>query len=131
MREAALVVGEGGEVLHRHSPAGRTTVSLPDSRDLWAVLWEHRARIVGVAHTHPGVGTPRPSWEDLTTFAAVEDGLGRRLIWWIASADGLAAFGWSGPDRYVYGPVDPGEAGWLVELRALSGFVRAGQGGVW
>ena len=41
--------------------------------------------LAGVAHSHPGGGIPTPSWEDLTTFAAVEDGLGQRLVWWIVS----------------------------------------------
>lgn len=118
MTEHAFVIGADGAVLHHHAPPARTAVSLPDSRDLWLVLWAHRAIVAGVAHTHPGGGRPSPSREDLTTFAAVEAGLGRRLVWWIATADAVAAFAWGGPDRFGYTEVPLGEMPWLPALRA-------------
>ena len=118
MTEHAFVVGADGAVLHHHAPPARTAVSLPDSRDLWSVLWSHRANLAGVAHTHPGGGRPAPSREDVTTFAAVEAGLGRRLVWWIANADGVAAFGWAGPERFDYTEFPPGPTPWLSALQA-------------
>ena len=44
-------------------------------------IWSNRDRIGGVAHTHPWEGTTSPSSTDLTTFAAIEAGLGKRLYW--------------------------------------------------
>ena len=121
MLETAVVIGAQGEALYWHLPAGRSAGALPDSRTLWSVLWSQRDSLQGVAHTHPGRGTPRPSWTDLTTFAACEDGLGERLRWWIATADRLRCFRWSGPSRYRYTPIPTNPApGWLDQLRAHS-----------
>ena len=121
MIEAGVVVDLEGQPLHWHLPAGRTGTSLPDSRELWDVLWTNRERIAGFAHTHPGSGFPGPSHEDVTTFSAVELALGRRLDWWIASADRVALVRWRGPGHYDYGTepleVDPP---WVAELRSHS-----------
>jgi hypothetical protein len=87
MIEAGVVLGFDEEPLYWHTPPGRSGGSLPDSRSLWDVLWEHRDDLMGFAHTHPGAGVPGPSHTDLTTFAAVEAGLGVRLLWWIVSSD--------------------------------------------
>lgn len=122
--EAAVVVSTDGEALHWHTPPGRTSVALPDRRDLWDVLWEHRGCLAGVAHSHPGTGVPCPSQEDVTTFAAIEAALGRRLTWWITSRDHLIALRWVGPDQHRYGwweVQDPAESSrWLDQLRQLS-----------
>ena len=50
-------------------------------------MWEHRKILGGVAHVHPGYGEPTPSHEDVSTWAAVERGLGRRLLWPIITMD--------------------------------------------
>lgn len=119
MIEAAAVIGVDGAVLHWHLPPGRTEASLPDSRALWDVLWSRRDALAGVAHTHPGSGPPAPSQEDLTTFAACEAALGRRLAWWIATSDHLYAFTWCGPARTDYrGDPVPDAPPWLAELRS-------------
>ena len=91
MLEAAAVIDTTGSLIHWHVPAGRSAVSLPDSRSLWSVLWDSRDRLAGVAHTHPGTGRPVPSWEDLTTFSACEAGLGVRLSWWRTALEGCRA----------------------------------------
>ena len=70
MFEVALVFDAAGDVLAWHEPRGRTATSIPDSRPLWQLLWEHRANLGGVAHTHPTAMGTTPSREDLTTFAA-------------------------------------------------------------
>jgi len=125
MMEAAVVVAADGSVLHWHQPAGRSAMSLPDSRDLWEVIWAHRGLIAGIAHTHPGSGWPRPSWEDVTTFAACEDGLGRRLSWWIATSDRVRRYHWSGPRKHDYaGGFPVGPTPWLGHLRVISGFTE-------
>lgn len=102
MLESAAVISLSDEVLHWHLPAGRTAAVLPDSRVLWEVMWANRPVLAGVAHTHPGSGRPQPSWTDLTTFAACEAGLGRRLRWWIATRDQLRCFTWAGPSPHTY-----------------------------
>ncbi len=100
--EAGVVVGFGGEPLYWHLPSNRTVASLPDSRDLWDVFWENRGTLQGFAHSHPGSGVPSPSWEDITTFAAVEQGLGRRLTWWIISETHRVVVLWRGPGPHDY-----------------------------
>jgi hypothetical protein len=121
MIEAGVVVDLEGKPLHWHVPTGRTGTSIPDSRELWDVLWTNRERIAGFAHTHPGRGLPGPSHEDVTTFSAVELALGRRLDWWIATSDRVAVVRWRGPGNYDYGTepleVDPP---WVAELRSHS-----------
>lgn len=87
-REAAVVLVDVDGIptpVYWHLPHGRTAVEIPDDVALWDVLWQNRARLVGVAHTHPGSGTPAPSGTDLTTFAAIERALGRTLTWWIVN----------------------------------------------
>ena len=125
MHEAALVLSLDGTILYRHAPPGATAVYLPDSRDLWEVLWEHRHHLGGVAHTHPWSGVPAPSQEDLTTFSACEAALGARLDWWIATDDQALCFRHAGPDRLDYHPVDREDPSWLDELRALSSMRRS------
>src|SRR6185369_6039063 len=85
--EAGVVVGYEGEPIFWHLPEGRTAGYLPDSRELWEVIWENRHNVYGIAHSHPGSGLPGPSREDITTFAGIELGLGRRLVWWITSSN--------------------------------------------
>lgn len=90
---------------------------LPDSRDLWDVMWGNRKELVGFAHSHPGSGLPGPSHEDLTTFSAVERALGIRLKWWITTVDHLLLLEWSG---LKYEPVavwsDIPDGGWDTDL---------------
>lgn len=119
--EAAVVLDWDWTPLYFHTPAGRTGGSLPDSHDLWSVLWENRRHLLGVAHSHPGGGQPAPSHEDVTTFSAVERALGVRLLWPIATLDAVQAFHWEGPGSLQYarwGGQFTSEmlASWLPEL---------------
>lgn len=120
--ETGVVVGFNGEPIFWHLPEGRNAGYLPDSRALWEVLWKYRHTVYGFAHSHPGSGITGPSHEDVTTFAAVELGLGRRLVWWITSSDRLITLLWGGPGKHDYsclfGPLD--DPPWLEELRRLS-----------
>lgn len=85
MMETALVFDLHGKTIHWHEPRGRSGGSLPDSRDLWDVLWENRDRLGGVAHTHPWDGPASPSGTDITTFDAVERALGKQLLWLVVT----------------------------------------------
>ena len=104
--EAGVVLDLEGNPLHWHLPDGRSAGGLPDSRTLWDVIWENRANISGIAHSHPGFGVPGPSYEDVTTFHAIEKGLGRLLNWWIISGDQHVLLRFAGPDKYTYKPVN-------------------------
>lgn len=102
MLEAAFVFGKTGAVLHWHLPPDRSAAYLPDSADLWQVLWDNRLVLGGVAHTHPWSGHAGPSGTDLTTFAAVEVGLGQRLVWPVVTLSDIMYLTWVGPGRLDY-----------------------------
>lgn len=123
MIEAGMVVDlEYNQVIYWHLPQGRSAGSIPDSRNLWDVLWTAHisGERVGFAHSHPGSGVPGPSWTDLTTFAAIEMALGKRLIWWITSTDHVVRIDWTGPDKYDYTSTEIDEPDWANQLRELS-----------
>lgn len=127
MIEAAVLVDRQGAPLAWHLPPGRSATAIPDSRDLWEAMWANRAVLGGLAHTHPGSGEPRPSREDLTTFAACEAALGIRLDWWIATSDAVIRLRWSGPDDLTYSSAEPlGPTPWLQQLRVHSDHTRGG-----
>lgn len=104
--EAGVVIARGRPIFW-HLPHGRTMGSLPDSRDLWGVLWEHRHELDGFAHSHPGSGFPGPSGTDLSTFLAIEAALGRRLKWWITSSTNTIILKWDGLAGTTYKPENP------------------------
>lgn len=121
MMEVAVVVDKRGGAIHWHLPEGISVCSIPDSRGLWEILYENKDVIMGVGHSHPGGGVPGPSHTDVTTFAAVEAGLGRRLDWWITSTDAMVVCRWAGPDRLSYAPIIlTVEPLWADRLRELS-----------
>jgi hypothetical protein len=131
MMETGVVINTNGEPVYWHEPNGRSSGSLPDSRDLWNVLWRAHQDgwLAGVAHSHPGSGVPHPSHEDTTTFIAIEKALGRALSWWITSADRLILINRSkdstfGHIVYAIREIDvEREPAWVVELRRRSGIV--------
>jgi hypothetical protein len=53
---------------------------VPDSRERWEVIWQHRGEITEIAHSHPGEFLDF-SHEDLTTMEAVEAGTGKHFAW--------------------------------------------------
>ena len=103
MIETALVFDDRGLVIRFHLPLGRTSTYIPDSRDLWKVMWKYREILGGVAHVHPWDGLGGPSETDVTTFAACEAGLGKRLIWPIVTFTHITFCVWMGPGRLDYG----------------------------
>jgi len=85
--EIGLVFDQQGKTIHWFG--GHSGVSIPDSDALWDVLWENRHRLGGVAHTHPWIGAARPSHTDITTFSAIEKGLGKHLLWPVVTFDDI------------------------------------------
>lgn len=135
MREAGCVVSKDNEVLFWHLPLDRSGGALPDSRTLWDVLWEahQRGHLLGFAHSHPGSGLPQASYEDISTFIAIERALGCKLVWWIASADRFVQYDShmkvteSGRLDYAFtgrafAPGVVPEPAWLPELRRHSNY---------
>lgn len=116
MMEAGALVGPSG-LLYLHTPEGRTEVRLPDSRSLWDLFLLHQKELVGFAHTHPGSGVEActPSQDDLSSFRAIERGLGRTLTWWILSSDTVVSYTFEEPDTYV-GQLEE-EPPWAAVLR--------------
>ena len=124
MMEAGVLVGLNEDELFWHLPKGRTSGSLPDNRDLWDIIWSNRLIVQGFAHSHPGSGRPGPSQEDLSTFAAVESALGRRLKWWITSSDTMVSLRRRhvGPGYSLSLMSREEEPPWAARLREESGY---------
>lgn len=123
MWETAVVLDRKGHPVHWHLPPGRSAGSIPDTRSLWDVLWENRMYLEGVAHSHPGSGPTGPSKIDLTTFSAIELGLGQRLSWYITTSGFLCVVTFVGPDPYDYHTRQiprAHEPMWIEQLRKLS-----------
>jgi hypothetical protein len=126
MIEAGVVIGSWGGnqkdlPLYWHTPTGRSAGHLPDSQDLWGAIWQayELGILQGFAHSHPGSGIPSPSETDLTSFAAIEAALGKRLDWWITSADHVVLLRWSEELKLYDKQVVPSPS-WTAELIACS-----------
>ena len=53
---------------------------IPDERERWEVIWNHRNEITEIAHSHPGDFLDF-SQEDLTTMQAIEAGTAKSFVW--------------------------------------------------
>ena len=120
MKEARVIIDSTGQAFCWEQPEGRTSGSLPDDHSFWMTLWECRHELSGVAHSHPS-GCSSPSYTDLTTFAAIEAGLGFRLDWWILAGEILIHSHWVGPGRLSYEslPVEQ-RPPWVAQLHEAS-----------
>jgi hypothetical protein len=65
-----------------------SATSIPDERERWETIWEHRNEITEIAHSHPGEFLDF-SHEDLTTMEAVEAGTGMAFTWSIITKHGF------------------------------------------
>lgn len=88
-----LIVADPGSVHgaagYIHVPQRAQSGLVPDSPELWDVIWHLRGDLLGIAHTHPP-GCNHPSQLDLETARSVERALGCKLRWWIVDpASGL------------------------------------------
>lgn len=92
MREMVLVFDAEGRAIFWKGPTGSSENYVQDSSLLWDRIWEARDRIGGVAHTHPWDGEASPSYTDITTFSAIEAGLGKRLLWPIVTMTEVGYF---------------------------------------
>ena len=124
MREAAILINIWGCGIFQHHPENASVIAIPDNKTFWDFIWENREQVAGIAHSHPGNGETWYSKEDMTTFAAIEESLGKRLYWPIVTSDSLSTFGWLGPNRYDYDLVKDhiDNNFWIDELRRISGY---------
>jgi hypothetical protein len=123
MIETAMVFNQQGRVLGWHRPDGAGSTQIPDSLDLWEFLWKMRDVLGGVAHSHPGGGALNASWTDVSTFLAVERGLGRRLCWPIVSTQHQSVWYFKALNGGAGRPAFVDEPHWveaLAELRERS-----------
>ena len=65
-----------------------TSSHIPDQRERWETIWEHRYEITEIVHSHPGEFLDF-SHEDLTTMEAVEAGTGKKFTWSIVTRSGF------------------------------------------
>jgi len=99
MIETAMVFTRTGYPLFWLSPNGCTSSSVPDSEVMWDRIWRNRDCVGGVAHTHPWDGPSGASQTDVTTFAAIEAGLGKRLYWPIVTRTHVNYFAYHNEDH--------------------------------
>lgn len=92
MIEVALVFDKEGKTICFHD--GQSAGSIVDSRSLWDILWENRDRLGGVAHTHPWDGEAHYSHTDVTTFRAIDNALGKNLLWPVVTFTEVGYFQW-------------------------------------
>jgi len=114
--EVCFLIGRGGAILW--SDASNSAVLLPDSRARWEAIWERRAELEEIAHSHP-LGPRAFSSEDETTMEALTSALGRPLRFSVVAPEGMIA-------RQEGRNVRVGEEPWWAALlRLASGMTRA------
>lgn len=84
MREVCFILVEDKILRVYFGSASR----VPDSRERWETIWQHRNEITEIAHSHPGEFLDF-SHEDLTTMEAVEAGTGKQFTWSIITRGGF------------------------------------------
>jgi hypothetical protein len=119
--EVGLVFDKEGKTIHWHLPPGRDGGFIPDTDSLWDIMWENRHNLGGFAHTHPWKGEAHPSADpDLTTFKAIEDGLGMRILWWVVTFTDAKCFVHLDDDDYTEDQDPPIRVEDIDELRRIS-----------
>jgi hypothetical protein len=117
MREVCFLIGRGGAVLW--SDASESPTALPDSRARWEAIWQSRAELEEIAHSHP-LGPLAFSDEDETTMAALESALGRTIRFSVVAPPGMITR--EGKDDWIVHE----EPWWAALLRLASGMQEKG-----
>ena len=116
--EVCFLIGRGGAVLWADRAADAHL--LPDSRDRWAAIWQLRAELEVIAHSHPR-GPLAFSDTDRTTMAALDIALGRPRHYAVVAPGGMISCD-AGEDTLT-----GQEPWWAGLLRAASGFPDDGK----
>ncbi|HUJ61018.1 MAG TPA: Mov34/MPN/PAD-1 family protein [Kofleriaceae bacterium] len=112
MREVCFVIGRGDAILH--ADASDSPAALPDSRARWEAIWQHRAELEAIAHSHP-MGPSAFSAEDDSTMAAIDSALGRAVRYYVVAPRVVIA-----REGELEGTVSP-EPWWAEVMRLASG----------
>lgn len=115
-REVCFLIGIGDVVLW--SDASDSPLALPDSRERWEAIWQHRAELHEIAHSHP-LGPETFSAQDISTMHALDDALGRRGRFSLVTPTQYLVRGER--DEAVKAEPPP----WVNALRIASGLSRA------
>jgi hypothetical protein len=113
-QEVFFLIGRGGAVLF--SDASDSPSALPDSRRRWESIWNHRAEIEELAHSHPH-GPLAFSAEDETTMKALESALGQGLRFSVISPAGMIRREGGNTEHVTHDE----EPWWTALLRLASG----------
>lgn len=117
-REVCFLIGRGGAILW--SDASSNPALLPDSRERWEAIWQHRDELEEIAHSHPH-GPAAFSSEDESTMEALTSGLGKSLRFSVVAPHVMIARAADQPpERAMHERVDP-EPWWAALLRLASG----------
>lgn len=111
-REVCFLIGPGDAVLW--SDASDSPLALPDSRDRWEAIWQRRAELVEIAHSHP-LGPAHFSAEDISTMHALDDALGKRCRFSLVTPTQYLVRGER--DEAIVTTAPP----WVAALRVASG----------
>jgi protein-tyrosine-phosphatase len=113
-REVCFLIGRKGELLW--SDASSSPLALPDSRERWEAIWKHRAELAEIAHSHP-LGPEQFSAEDTSTMRALDDALGKKLIFSLVTPRQYLV---RGPEDIAVPATPPS---WVRGLRLASGMI--------
>lgn len=111
-REVCFLIGAGDLVLW--SDTSTSPLALPDSRERWEAIWQRRAELVEIAHSHP-LGPEQFSAEDVSTMRALDDAMGRRCRFSLVTPTQYLVRGEA--DEAIAAPPPP----WVESLRRASG----------
>jgi hypothetical protein len=117
-REVCFLIDGEGRILW--SDASTSPVSLPDSRARWEAIWQHRAQLAEISHSHP-VGPLAFSHEDETTMEALIAALGARPRFSVVAPDGMLVRDPQGQESRA-----TEEPWWTHLLRLASGMTGGG-----
>lgn len=112
MREVCFIVSADGNILWRDDG---TTHAIADSRARWEAIWNCRAALAEIAHSHP-TGPLAFSNEDETTMQAIWAALGRDVIFSVVTPTAMIRTSARGVVEQV-----KEEPGWVSAIRLASG----------
>ena len=84
--EVLFLIDHAGRVLW--SDASSSPVALPDHRGRWEAIWDNRAELSEIAHSHP-IGPLAFSAEDEATMTALTDALGRAPLFSVVTPEAM------------------------------------------
>ena len=112
MREVCFLIGRNGAILW--ADASTSPAALPDSRTRWQAIWDHRAELENIVHSHP-MGPSAFSAEDESTMEALDSALGKPMRYTVVAPRKMITR--CGADTQTVSP----EPWWADLIRLASG----------